>query len=136
MTTATASTSPSRRFPPSPSPRARCRDRNGCTSPGIHPTSAQTPPSPLTRSNWVSPRRPLGCENPGMVLGGRREQSLDRLSGARVDVLVIGGGAIGASTALHAARAGATVALVDRGDLAGGTSSASSKLVHGGLRYL
>ncbi|MGN6380779.1 MAG: FAD-dependent oxidoreductase [Gaiellales bacterium] len=71
-----------------------------------------------------------------MVLGGRREQSLDRLSGAGVDVLVIGGGAIGASTALHAARAGATVAVVDRGDLAGGTSSASSKLVHGGLRYL
>ena len=71
-----------------------------------------------------------------MVLGGRREQALDRLSGAHVDVLVIGAGAIGASTALHAARAGATVAVVDRGDLAGGTSSASSKLVHGGLRYL
>src|SRR5579864_3511085 len=79
---------------------------------------------------------PPPCENPGMVLGGRREQTLDRLPGAHVDVLVIGAGAIGASTALHAARAGATVAVVDRGDLAGGTSSASSKLVHGGLRYL
>lgn len=71
-----------------------------------------------------------------MVLGGRREQSLDRLADASVDVLVIGAGAIGASTAWHAAAAGATVAVVDRGDLAGGTSSASSKLVHGGLRYL
>jgi glycerol-3-phosphate dehydrogenase len=71
-----------------------------------------------------------------MVLGGRREQSLDRLAGASVDVLVIGAGVIGASAAWHAAEAGATVAVVDRGDLAGATSGASSKLIHGGLRYL
>jgi glycerol-3-phosphate dehydrogenase len=71
-----------------------------------------------------------------MALGGRRDQSLDRLASAGVDVLVIGAGAIGASTAWHAAAAGASVAVVDRGDLAGGTSSSSSKLVHGGLRYL
>ncbi|HEY0389465.1 MAG TPA: FAD-dependent oxidoreductase [Gaiellales bacterium] len=49
---------------------------------------------------------------------------------------MIGGGAIGAATAWAAARAGATVAVVDRGDIAGATSSASSKLLHGGLRYL
>jgi glycerol-3-phosphate dehydrogenase len=59
-----------------------------------------------------------------------------RLDGASVDLLVVGAGIVGASTAWAAARAGARVAVVDRGDLAGATSSASSKLLHGGLRYL
>jgi glycerol-3-phosphate dehydrogenase len=49
---------------------------------------------------------------------------------------VIGAGAIGAATAWLAAESGASVAIVDRGDVAGATSSASSKLLHGGLRYL
>ncbi|MBX6371402.1 MAG: glycerol-3-phosphate dehydrogenase/oxidase [Acidothermus sp.] len=52
------------------------------------------------------------------------------------DLLVIGGGIIGLSTAWQAARSGLRVALVDAGDFAGATSSASTKLVHGGLRYL
>jgi glycerol-3-phosphate dehydrogenase len=65
-----------------------------------------------------------------------RTERLERLAAETFDVLVIGGGAIGASTAWAAARTGARVALVDRGDAAGATSSASSKLVHGGLRYL
>ena len=52
------------------------------------------------------------------------------------DVLVIGGGITGAGVALDAAVRGYSVALVDRGDFAGGTSSRSTKLVHGGLRYL
>ena len=51
-------------------------------------------------------------------------------------MLVVGGGIIGAAIAAHAARAGLGVALVDAGDFAGATSSASSKLIHGGLRYL
>jgi glycerol-3-phosphate dehydrogenase len=70
------------------------------------------------------------------ALGGRRDQSLEQLAGASVDVLVIGAGVVGAATALAAAEAGATVAVVDRGDVAGETSGASSKLLHGGLRYL
>ncbi|MFL6240482.1 MAG: glycerol-3-phosphate dehydrogenase/oxidase [Actinomycetes bacterium] len=53
-----------------------------------------------------------------------------------LDVLVIGLGATGAGVALDAASRGMTVAAVDMGDLASGTSSKSSKLVHGGLRYL
>jgi glycerol-3-phosphate dehydrogenase len=53
-----------------------------------------------------------------------------------LDVLVIGMGATGAGVALDAASRGLTVAVVDKGDLASGTSSKSSKLVHGGLRYL
>jgi glycerol-3-phosphate dehydrogenase len=67
---------------------------------------------------------------------GRRDDQLERLSGGPFDMLVIGAGAIGAATAWYAALAGARVAVVDRGDVAGATSSASSKLMHGGLRYL
>mgnify|MGYP003884692899 FL=1 len=59
----------------------------------------------------------------------------DRL-GADVDVLVIGGGINGAGIARDAGRRGLRVAVVEMGDLASGTSSRSSKLVHGGLRYL
>ena len=52
------------------------------------------------------------------------------------DVAVIGGGILGAGIAAVASRHGLSVALVDRGDFGGATSGASSKLVHGGLRYL
>jgi glycerol-3-phosphate dehydrogenase len=68
--------------------------------------------------------------------GLTRDEALERLSGTRFDLLVVGGGIIGAATAAHAARLGLSVALVDAGDFAGGTSSSSSKLIHGGLRYL
>lgn len=56
--------------------------------------------------------------------------------GGRFDLLVIGGGISGAGVALEAARAGARVALLEARDFASGSSSGSSKLVHGGLRYL
>ncbi|MBO0821654.1 MAG: glycerol-3-phosphate dehydrogenase/oxidase [Nocardiopsaceae bacterium] len=59
-----------------------------------------------------------------------------RLAGAEFDVLVIGGGVTGAGAALDAASRGLRVALVEARDLASGTSSRSSKLIHGGLRYL
>ena len=65
-----------------------------------------------------------------------RAQSLDELAERRFDLLVVGGGIIGAGIAAHAARAGLAVALVEAGDFGGATSSASSKLIHGGLRYL
>ena len=65
-----------------------------------------------------------------------RERSLERLSAETFDVLVIGGGIVGARVAFEASRAGLKVALVDAGDFGGATSSASGKLVHGGLRYL
>jgi glycerol-3-phosphate dehydrogenase len=64
------------------------------------------------------------------------ERPLDRLAATQFDLLVIGGGIIGAGIAEAASAHGLSVALVDRGDFAGATSSASSKLVHGGLRYL
>ncbi|HKS71348.1 MAG TPA: FAD-dependent oxidoreductase, partial [Ktedonobacterales bacterium] len=53
-----------------------------------------------------------------------------------LDVLVIGGGITGAGVALDAAARGYHVGLIERGDFASGTSSRSTKLVHGGIRYL
>lgn len=74
---------------------------------------------------------------PGSALtAGRRQAELDRTVGGRVDLLVVGGGVTGCGVALDAASRGLSVALVERGDLASGTSRFSSKLVHGGLRYL
>jgi glycerol-3-phosphate dehydrogenase len=61
---------------------------------------------------------------------------LSDLDGSAVDLLVIGGGITGAGIARDAAMRGLATVLVDRGDLAAGTSSRSSRLVHGGLRYL
>ncbi|MQS09160.1 glycerol-3-phosphate dehydrogenase/oxidase [Streptomyces alkaliphilus] len=65
-----------------------------------------------------------------------RSETRERLSRSDWDLLVIGGGILGTSVAWHAAQAGLRVAMVEAGDFAGATSSASSKLVHGGLRYL
>ena len=65
-----------------------------------------------------------------------REHALVRLRTEPFDLLVVGGGIIGAGVAEVAARHGFRVVLVERDDFASGTSSASSKLVHGGLRYL
>jgi len=65
-----------------------------------------------------------------------RRRSLERLAAERFDVLVIGGGITGCGTALDAAARGLRTALVEARDFASGTSSKSSKMVHGGLRYL
>ncbi|MFN8035095.1 MAG: glycerol-3-phosphate dehydrogenase/oxidase [Acidimicrobiia bacterium] len=65
-----------------------------------------------------------------------RPAALTRLAAEEFDVLVVGGGITGAGVALDAASRGLRAALVERDDFASGTSSKSSKLVHGGLRYL
>ena len=65
-----------------------------------------------------------------------RGQALAALSADEFDVVVVGGGITGAGVALDAATRGYSVALLERADYASGTSSRSSKLVHGGLRYL
>jgi glycerol-3-phosphate dehydrogenase len=72
----------------------------------------------------------------GQLSPVRRAADLKRLRGERFDVLVIGGGVTGAGAAVDAASRGLSVALVEARDLAAGTSSRSSKLIHGGLRYL
>ena len=71
------------------------------------------------------------------VLDARdRDEAMRRLAAGPLDVLVIGGGITGAGAALDAASRGLRVGLVESRDLAAGTSSRSSKLIHGGLRYL
>jgi len=65
-----------------------------------------------------------------------RSQALAALSQDEFDVVVVGGGITGAGVALDAASRGFSVGLVEKADFASGTSSRSSKLVHGGLRYL
>ena len=65
-----------------------------------------------------------------------RAEALERLAAEQFDVLVVGGGITGAGVALDSASRGLRTALVERDDFASGTSSKSSKLVHGGLRYL
>src|SRR5215510_9127179 len=63
-------------------------------------------------------------------------RNLAALTNTTFDLLVLGGGITGAGVALDAALRGLRVALLDKDDFASGTSSVSSKLIHGGLRYL
>ena len=70
-----------------------------------------------------------------MFFPGFREEALSRL-GEGFDLLVLGGGITGCGVLMEAAQRGLSVLLVEKGDLASGTSSRSSKLIHGGLRYL
>ncbi len=79
---------------------------------------------------------PPGRQVPAPLGRGWRDRAWERLSASPFDIVVIGGGITGAGIARRAALAGLRTALVEKGDLAGGTSAWSSKLVHGGLRYL
>ena len=65
-----------------------------------------------------------------------RESALAGLAADELDVLVVGGGVVGAGTALDSVTRGLSTGLVEQRDFASGTSSRSSKLIHGGLRYL
>lgn len=86
----------------------------------------------------IAPALPAALRPDGASLhGARRRCDLEALAGGEVvDVLVVGGGVTGTGIALDAAARGLSVALLERRDLAHGTSRWSSKLVHGGLRYL
>jgi glycerol-3-phosphate dehydrogenase len=65
-----------------------------------------------------------------------RDNIVSDLASTNFDVLIIGGGITGAGIALDAASRGMKVALIEKNDFASGTSSKSTKLIHGGLRYL
>lgn len=88
--------------------------------------------TPARRSHpFLEPIRPTSHLSPQA-----RRQALKRLADESFDVLVIGGGVTGCGVALDAVSRGLRVALIEKRDFAAGTSSRSSKLVHGGLRYL
>lgn len=78
----------------------------------------------------------MSVPNPSWINDDSRRRSLEHLAGHSVDVAVVGGGITGAGVALDAVSRGLSVALVEGGDFASGTSGYSSKLIHGGLRYL
>ncbi|MQY07546.1 glycerol-3-phosphate dehydrogenase/oxidase [Actinomadura macrotermitis] len=80
-----------------------------------------------------SPVTGLGSSRLGPA---ERAAALDRMAGEEFDVVVVGAGIVGAGAALDAATRGLSVAVVEARDFASGTSSRSSKLIHGGLRYL
>jgi glycerol-3-phosphate dehydrogenase len=79
---------------------------------------------------------PASTRAPGSTPLERRSADLARLVDTTWDVLIVGGGIVGAGALLDAASRGLTAALIEQGDLAVGTSSRSSRLIHGGLRYL
>lgn len=72
----------------------------------------------------------------GSAASSPRRAALARLSGETFDVLIVGGGVVGAGALLDAQSRGLRAALVEQSDIASGTSSRSSRLIHGGLRYL
>lgn len=75
-------------------------------------------------------------EYPSKLGPVEREKAIAALKGAELDILVVGGGIVGTGSAVDAVTRGLTVGLVEARDWASGTSSRSSKLVHGGIRYL
>ncbi|MCH1998408.1 FAD-dependent oxidoreductase, partial [Achromobacter xylosoxidans] len=82
------------------------------------------------------PRKDRAGMTRGEPLRLARQEQADRLGGEHFDMLIVGGGITGAYAALDASLRGYRVALVEKDDFASGTSSKSSKMVHGGLRYI
>jgi glycerol-3-phosphate dehydrogenase len=128
--------------------RVACRPRDGEGPPDgagekriiamLHPASAAN----KARAGFRPIRRGAGHSIGSVVVDAvalgpsERQAALDAMSERELDVVVVGGGVVGTGTALDAATRGLSVGLVEARDWASGTSSRSSKLVHGGLRYL
>src|SRR6478609_903217 len=89
-----------------------------------------TIPAPMTRSH---PTTPTGAEGLGPE---QRKAAIAAMRDHELDILVVGGGIVGVGSALDAVTRGLSVGLVEARDWSAGTSSRSSKLVHGGIRYL
>jgi glycerol-3-phosphate dehydrogenase len=83
----------------------------------------------------TSPQSP-GVPSPGALSPAARADAIAAMAGDELDILVVGGGIVGAGSALDAVTRGLTTGIVEARDWASGTSSRSSKLIHGGLRYL
>ena len=83
--------------------------------------------------------KPIKCDDGTSVIpwqAASRSTQLKRLETENFDVVVIGGGCVGAGVAWEASTRGLKVALVERDDFSAGTSGRSTKLIHGGIRYL
>ncbi|MDX6654094.1 MAG: glycerol-3-phosphate dehydrogenase, partial [Solirubrobacterales bacterium] len=92
------------------------------------PAQDQLESAPAAATPRLGPDDRLSPEN--------RRTAIERFGAEEFDIVVIGGGATGSGSALDAASRGLSVALLEARDYAAGTSSRSSKLIHGGLRYL
>jgi len=91
----------------------------------------------VDRFGHAADEKPAKPPPPGRPFSATtRQENLDRLAGDTFDLLVIGGGITGAAIARDAAMRGMRTALVEKGDFASGTSGRSSRLIHGGIRYL
>ena len=128
------------------------RPRSRATAPRVEASSVSVrrPTVARRRSQW--PRRSTNASHhpaaepdadslqavvePARLGPAERVRAWERLRSEQFDVVVVGGGVVGTGAALDAATRGLKVALVEARDLASGTSSRSSKLFHGGLRYL
>src|SRR5688572_75347 len=97
-----------------------------------HHRGGRRPPS-IPQGRHPHPTMSLAMSGP---VPFDRPEALGRLTDAELDVVVVGGGVTGAGVALDAAARGLRTALVERDDFASGTSSRSSRLIHGGVRYL
>jgi glycerol-3-phosphate dehydrogenase len=93
------------------------------------------PPEPGVVEGRRAPD-PLASRRASLDPLASRRASLERLADEPVDVLIVGGGIVGAGALLDATSRGLRAALVEQDDVASGTSSRSSRLIHGGLRYL
>src|SRR5919199_1835899 len=151
--------SPARRRPPRVPPDAVGSSCPSCPSPhlprsGPHEPPAVGPPAPVVNRTGL-PRTAPGPmrqtaggtadeeervttldDGAGRLGPAERAAALGAMAGTTFDVVVVGGGVVGAGAALDAATRGLSVALLEARDWASGTSSRSSKLIHGGLRYL
>ena len=107
-----------------------------------HFSAAPLATMPAAAAAAAPPRHqlaPIACEDGTHVLpwpAPAREAQLARLRKEEFDVVVVGGGCVGAGVAWEAATRGLSVALVEQEDFASGTSGRSTKLIHGGIRYL
>src|SRR4051794_27714359 len=116
-------------------PSSRARWRRAALG-RVSPSVGSAGPQPWIVSSGCSGIATVCRVLPGALSPARRARDLEAVAGGSVDVVVVGGGVTGAGVALDAASRGLSVALLERADLASGTSRWSSKLVHGGLRYL
>src|SRR6185369_6092899 len=112
------------------SPRVRCRSRASRAAPTRSPRRRPRSPSCARRASQAT------CRMASPFSPETREATLAALPTADLDLLVVGGGITGAGVARDAALRGLAVGLVERTDWGAGTSSRSSKLIHGGVRYL